>query len=54
MEEEQTRLQGMVSDPDFFKKEPAEAALMLKRLTELTADLQVAYSRWESLESLAL
>jgi hypothetical protein len=40
-----------VGDPDFFKQDPAQAALALKRLTELTAELESAYSRWESLES---
>ena len=53
LEEEQARLQGKVSDPEFFKNEPAEAALALKRLTELTAQLEGAYTRWESLESSA-
>jgi ABC transport system ATP-binding/permease protein len=52
LEQEQTQLHGKVNDPDFFKQQPDEAALALKRLTELAAELEAAYSRWESLESL--
>jgi ABC transport system ATP-binding/permease protein len=52
LEEEQARLQGLTNDPDFFKKEPAEAALALKRLTSLASELEAAYVRWGSLESL--
>ena len=53
LEGEQRLLQSKVSDRDFFRKEPTEASLALKRLTDLAAQLEVAYSRWESLESQA-
>jgi hypothetical protein len=54
LEEEQARLQGMTAKPDFFKKELAEAAQALERLTALAAELESAYSRWDLLESLTL
>jgi ABC transport system ATP-binding/permease protein len=53
LEGEQRLLQSKVSDRDFFRKEPTEASLALKRLTDLAAELELAYSRWESLESQA-
>ena len=40
--------------PDFFKKEPAEAARALERLTALAAELEAAYARWHWLESPAV
>jgi ATP-binding cassette subfamily F protein uup len=53
LEEEQSRLQGALNESDFFKREPAEAAAAaLQRLTALAAELETAYSRWDSLESL--
>ena len=53
LEEEQARLQGLMK-PDFFKKEPAEAARALERLTALAAELEAAYARWHLLESPAV
>jgi ATP-binding cassette subfamily F protein uup len=53
LEGEQERLQGLTAEADFFKKEPAEAAQALKRLTALAAELEAAYARWASLEALA-
>jgi ATP-binding cassette subfamily F protein uup len=52
LEGEQAQLQGKLNDPGFFRNEPAEAALALKRLTELAGELEAAYLRWELLESL--
>jgi len=54
LEEEQARLQGLTMKPDFFKKEAAEAARALARLTALAAELEAAYARWHLLESLSL
>jgi len=51
LEEEQARLQDLTAKPDFFKKQPAEAALTLERLSALAAELESAYSRWDLLES---
>jgi len=52
LEEEQSRLQGTLNDPDFFKREPTQAAAALERLSTLAGELEAAYSRWDSLESL--
>jgi ATP-binding cassette subfamily F protein uup len=54
LEQEQSRLQGALNEPDFFKRDPAQAAAALQRLTVLAAELEAAYSRWDSLESLNL
>ncbi len=54
LEAEQSRLQGAVNEPDFFRREPTEAAAALQRLTALAGELETAYSRWDSLESLKL
>jgi ATP-binding cassette subfamily F protein uup len=54
LEQEQSRLQGALNEPDFFKRDPTQAAAALQRLTVLAAELEAAYSRWDSLESLNL
>jgi ATP-binding cassette subfamily F protein uup len=51
LEQEQARLQALTAKPDFFKREAAEAARALERLTALAAELEAAYERWHLLES---
>jgi len=51
LEGEQTELQALVSDPEFFRKNPVDAAATLKRLEALAAELESVYARWDVLES---
>lgn len=51
LEGEQTGLQALVSDPEFFRKNPVDAAATLKRLEALAAELESVYARWDVLES---
>jgi len=53
LEAEQARLQRAVNDPGLFRRDPAQAAAALERLTVLAELLETAYSRWDALESLA-
>jgi ATP-binding cassette subfamily F protein uup len=52
LEREQSQVQSLLNDPDHFKRSPAAAAADLQRLNELAVELEAAYSRWDSLESL--
>jgi len=52
LELEQSRVQSLLNDPEHFKRSPSTAAADLQRLSELAAELEAAYSRWDSLESL--
>jgi ATP-binding cassette subfamily F protein uup len=47
----QGELQGALADPEFFRESPAEASAALERLQALGAELEVAYARWDALES---
>ena len=49
IEAEQARLQAAVSDPDFFRRSPQDAAAALQRLQALAAELESGYSRWDAL-----
>ena len=51
LEQEQSQLQSLLNDPDYFKRSPSGAADALQRLNALAAALEAAYSRWDSLES---
>jgi ATP-binding cassette subfamily F protein uup len=53
LESEEGQLQAQVSDPDLFKRDHAQASAALKRLSEIAAELQDAYARWDALESRA-
>lgn len=44
--------QQVVNDPDFFKQDPAESNQALQKLSELQAELEQAYARWDELESM--
>ena len=52
LETEQERLETALSDPQFFRRSPAEARASTERLKRLAEELQAAYARWEALESL--
>jgi ATP-binding cassette subfamily F protein uup len=52
LETEQERLEAALSDPQFFRRSPAEARASTERLKRLAEELQAAYARWEALESL--
>ena len=53
LEEDQAKVQSAMAEPDLFRKNPAEAAARLSRLNALTKELEVAYARWDALESAA-
>jgi ATP-binding cassette subfamily F protein uup len=52
LEAEQTALQSSLSDPALFRERPAEARTAAARLQELMPQLEAAYERWATLESL--
>jgi ATP-binding cassette subfamily F protein uup len=52
LEEEQNQLYQAVSDPMFYKKGNDEAAVIRTRLSTLHSELDNAYQRWETLETL--
>jgi ATP-binding cassette subfamily F protein uup len=51
LETEQARLETALSDPQFFRRSPAEARASTERLKRLAEELEAAYARWEALES---
>jgi ATP-binding cassette subfamily F protein uup len=51
LEAEQAALTERLSQPAFYKSDPAEQARVRVRLETVTAELQTAYARWEALES---
>jgi ATP-binding cassette subfamily F protein uup len=52
LEESQAALQAAVSDPQLFRQSPAEATAALQRLQRIAQELEAAYARWDTLESL--
>ncbi len=52
LEQEQGELQAAVSDPELFRRSPAEASAALQRLQRIAQELEAAYKRWDTLESL--
>ena len=42
-----------MADPDFYKKSGAEIASAQEKVNSLQSDLEIAFARWEELESLA-
>ncbi len=52
LETEQHQLFAALSDPQLYKKEPNETALLKKRLQTVEAEIADAYRRWETLESI--
>ncbi len=51
LEAQQRELQEAISDPDLFRRQPAEAGALLKRLQALELEIEIAYARWDTLES---
>ena len=41
-----------LSDPDFYKSDPADQARIHSRIAELGGKLEVIYARWDELEAL--
>jgi ABC transport system ATP-binding/permease protein len=52
LEAEQTALQFSLSDPALFRERPVQARTAAARLQQLMAELETAYERWASLESM--
>ncbi len=50
LEAEQSELQALTSDPDFYRQEPDTITATLARLEALSAELETCYARWEELE----
>ncbi|MGB9991129.1 ATP-binding cassette domain-containing protein [Massilia sp. SM-13] len=51
LEDEQAALNITLSDPDFYKKTPAEAKRLNTRIAEIEDELMAALERWEAIES---
>ena len=51
LEDEQAALNIALSDPDFYKKTPAEARRLNTRIAEIEDELLAALERWEAIES---
>lgn len=51
LEDEQTALNLTLSDPDFYKKTPAEAKRLNERIAQIEEELMAALERWEAIES---
>ncbi len=51
LEDEQTALNLTLSDPDFYKKTPAEAKRLNERIAQIEDELMTALERWEQIES---
>jgi ABC transport system ATP-binding/permease protein len=51
LEDEQTALALQLSDPDFYKKNAAEAKRVNARMEAIEAELLAALERWEAIES---
>ena len=49
LEDEQTALALQLSDPDFYKKNAAEAKRIHARVEQIEAELLAALERWEAL-----
>ena len=50
LEVEQAALAGRIADPEFFRRNPNEAADAVQRLQAVEQELEAAFSRWEALE----
>ncbi len=51
LEAQQRELQAAISDPNLFRRQPAEAGAVLQRLQALELEIEAAYARWDTLES---
>jgi ATP-binding cassette subfamily F protein uup len=52
LEREQAQLQSLLNEADCFKRDPQAASAAIERLGALAAELEAAYARWDSLESM--
>jgi ATP-binding cassette subfamily F protein uup len=52
LELEQRELVAHLSEPDFYKSDPADQARIHTRIAELGGQLEVIYTRWDELEAL--
>jgi ATP-binding cassette subfamily F protein uup len=53
LEAEQAQLNALISDPAVFRRDKDESHSALQRLKALVAELETAYSRWDTLDSSA-
>jgi ATP-binding cassette subfamily F protein uup len=53
LEDEQTALALQLSDPDFYKKNAAEAKRVNQRVEEIEGELLAALEKWEQIEARA-
>ena len=53
LETEKTRLHDEMSDPEYFKRDPAEISKASDRLKTIEAELEDSFARWDELESRA-
>jgi ATP-binding cassette subfamily F protein uup len=53
LEAEQAQLNALISDPAVFRRDKDEGNLALQRLHAVAAELETAYSRWDTLDSSA-
>ncbi|GGY58355.1 ATP-binding cassette domain-containing protein [Pseudoduganella albidiflava] len=51
LEQEQVALSATLSDPEFYKKTPAEAKQVHDRIAQIETELMTALERWEEIES---
>jgi ABC transport system ATP-binding/permease protein len=51
LETEQAQLQASISDPELFRRAPADAAAAVQRLQAIVLELEAAFTRWEALET---
>ncbi len=51
LEAEQLQLQAVIADPALFQGSDERGKHALQRLTSLAAELEIAYARWDALES---
>jgi ABC transport system ATP-binding/permease protein len=51
LEDEQTALTLQLSDPDFYKKNAAEARRVQERIEQIELELMGALERWEAIEA---
>jgi len=50
LENEKHELEAAMSDPQFYSKPQTEVQAKLKRVTDITAEIEAAYARWAELE----
>ncbi|MEZ4528004.1 MAG: ATP-binding cassette domain-containing protein, partial [Desulfobacterales bacterium] len=53
MEKEISQIHSLLADPEFYRKQGAQAAIIAAQLNALESTRKAAYERWEELESLS-